>query len=199
MISFIVDCETTGIPARREVITSPSYPHLVEIAGLLVDDDEKELASFDLIVRPDGWEIPDEAAAVHGISQEKALLYGVPLRVAVAVYTNLLRTADRVAGHNLEYDIGIISAAIYRAGGDPARYNVVPNPTCTAILGEPIAKLPATQRMIDAGFGDKFKKPNLGELYKSLFGEAFANAHTALADCRAAARILFEIERRTAA
>lgn len=192
---LVIDSETTGIPASGEVVTSPSYPHIVELAGLLIEPDGREVSSFDLIVRPDGWEIPAEAAAVHGITQELALTRGVPLTLAVATYLNLRAVADEIAGHNVAFDLGIIAAAIHRLGRTPT--NAGPTiVTCTAELGEPACRLPATARMVEYGHGGKFKKPNLTELYGFLFGEPFAGAHTALADCRAAARCLVELKRR---
>ena len=194
-LSLIFDTETTGVPARGELVTSPSYPHLVELAALLVDDAGREVAMFDLIVRPDGWTIPAEAAAVHGIDQGMALRGGVPLVVALAAYTNLRAAADEIVGHNVAFDLDMVEAALHRAGRRPAH----PGPSriiCTADLGTPLARLPPTERMVRAGYGANFKKPTLTELHQHLFGEAFEGAHGALADCRAAWRCLLEIRRR---
>jgi DNA polymerase-3 subunit epsilon len=193
--TLVTDVETTGVPARGEVITSPSYPHLVEAAGLLVDDEtERELGSFCFIVRPDGWVISEEVAAVHGISQELAITRGVPLALVVAAYVNLRALADAVAGHNVAFDLGILAAAIHRLGRTPSH----PGPdriVCTADLGASVIKLPPTDKMIAAGYGP-YKRPTLLELYRALFDEELRDAHTALADCRAAARCLRELRRR---
>ncbi len=192
-LCLVFDSETDGLPARGEVVTSPSYPHIVELVGLLLDDD-REVASFSLVVRPDGWEIPDEAAAVHGITQARALMIGVPLSLVLGAYLNLRAVADEIAGHNVAFDLGIVSAAIHRSGRSPSH----PGPSlvvCTAELGTPICQLPPTERMVEYGYGP-YKKPTLGELHAHLFGEPFADAHSALADCRATARCLAEIRRR---
>jgi len=191
VITLIFDTETDGLPARNEVVTSPSYPHLVEIAGLLIADD-REVSSFDFIVRPETWTIPE--GMVHGITQELALARGVPLALAIAAYVNLRALADEIAGHNVSFDLGIVAAAIHRLGRVPTH----PGPgvvTCTADLGAPVVQLPPTEKMIAAGYGP-FKRPTLSELYSFLFGVEFADAHTALADCRATARCLAEIRRR---
>jgi DNA polymerase-3 subunit epsilon len=192
--SLIFDSETTGVPTRGEVVTSPSYTHVVELAGLLVDEAGRELSSFDFVVRPDGWAIPDVAAAVHGITQEIALARGVPLALAVAAYVNLRAVADELAGHNVSFDIGIVAAAIHRLGRTPTH----PGPSrvvCTADLGAPVARLPPTEKMVAAGYGP-YKRPTLSELHAFLFGEVFDGAHTALADCRATARCLAELRKR---
>lgn len=192
-LSLIFDTETTCLPARGEVPTSPSYPHLVQLAGILLED-AREVASFEVIVTPDSYAIPAEAAEVHGITTEIALRVGVPLRLAVALYTNLRRRADELIAHNIEFDIGILAAALHRSGAAGMDLGA-PRIVCTAELGTPIAKLPPTEKMIAAGYGP-YKKPTLTELHQFLFGEGFEGAHSALADCRATARCLIEIRRR---
>ena len=195
-LSLVFDCETTGVPARNEVVTSPSYPHLVELAALLIDDaTEREVGSFAFIIRPDGWDITEENAAVHGVTQAGALAQGVPLALVIAAYVNLRAVADELVGHNVSFDLGIVAAAIHRLGRVPSH----PGPsrvTCTADLGAPLCALPPTEKMIAAGYGP-FKRPSLGELYRFLFDEELVNGHTALADARACARCLLEIRRRT--
>ena len=196
MLTLVFDCETTGVPARGEVVTSPSYPHLVELAAVLVDaETEREVASFSFVVKPMGWVIPEEAAKVHGISHEMAMAMGVPITIAVAAYTNLRAVADEVAGHNVEFDLGIVAAALHRIGRTPSSMGPT-KITCTADLGTPICRLPPTERMVAAGFGDRFKKPKLEELYRALFDEELVGAHGALADAHATARCLFELRRR---
>jgi DNA polymerase-3 subunit epsilon len=190
--TLVIDTETSGIPARGELVTSPSYPHLVQLAGLLIEDGV-ERASFDLTVYPESWEIPAEAAAVHGVDQDLARSVGVPLRLAVAAFTNFARRADEVAGHNLEFDLGVLRAAMHRVGAPPLP---LPPAVCTADLGVDVAKLPATERMIAYGRGAQHKRPKLSELYEHLFGETFEDAHSAIADCRACARCLLELRRR---
>lgn len=196
MIWCAIDTETTGIPARGEVVTSPSYPHLVQAAGVLYDPGiNRELAVFELIVRPEGYVIPDEAAAIHGIDQELALSAGVPLRLVVAAYTNFRRRAELVVGHNVDFDLGIFASALHRCGGTADALPTVPR-ACTVELGTDVVRLPPTDRMIAVGFSDKFKRPNLSELHRHLFDEPFDGAHSALADCRASLRCYVELMRR---
>jgi DNA polymerase-3 subunit alpha len=193
---LIFDTETTGLPRRGESVTSPNYPRLVEIAGILIEEsDSREIASFALLIRPDGYEIPD--GMVHGITQAQALAAGVPVRVALAVYSNLRRVSSAVAGHNVEFDNGIIASEFYKAGVHIPADIVDRETLCTAELGRPICALPPTERMTAAGYGGQFKMPNLTELHTHLFGEPFDGAHGALADVRAAARCLLELRRQS--
>lgn len=192
---FIFDSETTGLPEPRGIpATDPRYPHLVQLAGIALDiDTEREMGSFEVIVTPDGYEIP--AGMAHGITQEQALRVGVPLRLAVALYTNFRRRSTVVVGHNVEFDLGIMAAALHRVsanGVDTGSQRV----TCTMTISTDLVKLPPTERMVKAGYGHKHKLPNLTELHQFLFGEGFDGAHSALADVRATARCLLELRRR---
>lgn len=52
----------------------PGQPHIVQLAALLVDPESHEtIASMDVIVRPSGWTIPDDVAAVHGTTTARVL------------------------------------------------------------------------------------------------------------------------------
>lgn len=56
------DTETTGLKS----------PHIVQLAALLTEEDGRECARLNVIIQPEGWTIPDEAAAVHGITTDIA-------------------------------------------------------------------------------------------------------------------------------
>ncbi len=182
MITFVAfDTETDGI----------NNPRLVELGAVLVDlaDDSvaTERASISLIVRPDGYEIPAGATAVHGITTELAIRIGVPLVVAISVLTNLWAVAEVRVAHNLEFDDRVLDGALASLG----RASTLRRPPgiCTKDLAAPILNLPPTARMIQFGHGDKPKSPSLAEAYRHFFGEDPPNAHSALADARAAARV----------
>ena len=69
----VFDTETTGLPQFKLPSDHPSQPHLVDIAALLYNEVGELMESFEAIIRPDGWTIPDEAARVHGITTEMAM------------------------------------------------------------------------------------------------------------------------------
>jgi len=191
--ALIFDTETTGLPAgRRTPVTDPGYPRIVELAAVLYDlSSGREEASFSFLVLPGGWTIPPNM--VHGIDDAKARALGVPARVAIAALTNLRRVADITISHNVMFDVGMVQSELHRLGQDYNSLFPANNLADTAELGEPLCALPPTDRMVAAGYGHKFKKPNLGELHKFLFGEVFEGSHRALADVRATARCYMEI------
>jgi DNA polymerase III subunit epsilon len=190
-----LDTETTGIPPCGMPIDDPSYPRIVEIAAVLINDESaREVALFSFVVRPDGWTIPEEVTKIHGISQVDATAIGVPIAVAIAAYTNLRAVSDELVGHNIAFDIAMVDSEIRRLGIHPRN----PGPrilTCTVDLATPLLNLPPTPRMLAAGI-DRPKRPSLGEVHSFLFGEPISGAHSALADARAALRCLLEMRRR---
>lgn len=189
------DTETSGIPFDNLPDDHPSQPHLVELGAILTDDDGRERASVNLIVRPDGWTIPDGAARVHGITTAMALKFGVPLLIVCAAFTNLRAIAKQTVCHNGAFDEKIMRYAFLRTGRVPAH----PGPDLkdrldTMSLTAPVLKMPPTDRMRAAGF-DKYKPPKLIEAYRHFFGEELAGAHSAIHDARACARIYFHMKK----
>ena len=71
---FFYDTETSGLPDWKSPSEAEHQPHIVQAAGAIVDSESREtIASVEWIAKPDGWVIPDEVAAIHGITTERAL------------------------------------------------------------------------------------------------------------------------------
>ena len=76
------------------------------------------------MVRPDGFAIPARAAAVHGITTERALAEGQPISAVLADFARDLRALRpaAVVAHNARYDLPIVAAEFERLGApDPCR------------------------------------------------------------------------------
>jgi DNA polymerase-3 subunit epsilon len=144
-----------------------------------------------LIVKPDGWEIPRGASDVHGITTEIANQCGVPLALALATFSNLVKTSDDHVAHNEEFDQRVLQAQFHRLN----RPFPVVNAHCTKNLATPIVNLPPSERMRAAGF-NKPKPPTLTECVDFFFGQKLEGAHDALVDTRACLRVYLEILRR---
>ena len=97
------DTETTGKAFFRLPSTHPSQPRMVSLGAILTDG-VYELASLDLTIKPDGFEIPDEAAAIHGITNERANALGIPILSAIYLLSGLVALADRCVAHNIQFD-----------------------------------------------------------------------------------------------
>lgn len=191
---LVFDTETTGLPDFKAPSEAPHQPHIVQLAALLVDPDSRAtIASMDVIVRPDGWTIPDNVAAVHGISTERAAALGVSESIALGLFLDLWgRAAQRVA-HNESFDARIIRIAQHGFDcGDLDAWKAG-KAECTARLATPLCQIPPTEKMVRAGF-NKFKTPNLGEAYRHFIGRELENAHSAMADVLACRDIYFAMK-----
>ncbi len=175
MIFLAFDFETTGL----------NDPMPVQLGAVLRDGDA-ERAAISVLIQPDGWAIGEEATRVHGITQEMALDCGVPLRLAVALLTNLWARAEVRVAHNLEFDDKVYTNALVRLGADSTLRR--PPGACTADLATQVMNLPPTAKMLAAGITAP-KRPSLAECYQHFFGGDVPDAHDALADARACARI----------
>ena len=194
MILF-VDTETTGFVQKDWPPEHPSQPHLVQLGVVLCDAGGNEVASAELIVKPEGWTVPKQASDVHGITTEKANACGVPLMTALSLYTQLRAIADEIVAYNWPFDELVMAAAIARSGRKPSH----PGPTkrtCAMHMATPIVNLPPSDSMKATGMGDKPKPPKLIEAHQFFLGKGFEGAHGALADVRATIRIFQEMKRR---
>lgn len=187
------DSETTGLPLFKQPSEHPDQPHIVQLGACLVDiDTRKVLATIDVMCKPDGWLIPDEAAAIHGITTEMAGDLGVPESLAVEMLLDLVGERTRI-GHNESFDARMVRIACMRHF-EPSQADAWKDgdAECTALLATPILKIPPTDRMKAAGF-TKFKTVNLREAVLHFTGKPLENAHSALADVHGCMAVWFAI------
>ena len=179
------DTETTGIPGRSQKWDTDfaEYPHIVQLSWMHGAKVENH------IIRPDGWEIPQETVEIHGITTEYALEHGEPFAFVVEMFIEDCHEAGLICGHNIHFDTSIIKANILRELGR-AYYDA--NEVETALYkGKRIDTMRPTMKWVDARMANgRLKFPNLSELYACCFpGETFP-AHNALEDVKAVARCL---------
>ena len=182
---LFLDTETTGIPDRAAKwdVDFETYPHIVQLAWIYGDKSESH------IIRPDGWEIPDDVVAVHGITTEQAMEQGEPFVFVIDRFIAFAEQAGLLCGHNIHFDTGIIKANILRELG---REYYDANDVETALFkGKRLDTMRPTMKWVDARKIDgRLKFPKLEELYSKCFpGETFP-AHDALEDVKAVARCL---------
>ena len=182
------DTETTGLPDNRLPLDHASQPHLVQIAALCMTPDGKEESMMNVLIEPNGYSIPEGAARIHGISTEKAKAFGVPLLVGVSMLSNLIVKCETIVAHNISFDLTLLRIALMRLKR-PDR-SVEKQQFCTMEKAKPICQMPGSARMKAAGMRG-MKPPKLIEAYEFAFKEKFDNAHDALADVRACARLYF--------
>lgn len=182
---LIFDTETTGLPHNK---TAPitdlnNWPRIVQIAWQLHDAKGRLLSHHNLIVKPDGFDIPFKAEQVHGISTKRALEEGNDLSKVLDLLITDLAHTSQIIGHNIEFDISILGAELIRQQRDPE---------VLLKLAKLDTGLTATEFcQLQGGLGGKLKMPTLLELYKKLFNKDFGDAHDASYDVAATARCFF--------
>jgi DNA polymerase-3 subunit epsilon len=122
-------------------VTAPHQPRIVQLAAILFEDDATEVASMSVIIKPEGFQIPDEAAGFHGITTEHADKVGVPIKIALNLFIQMQRSAATVAAHNLDFDAAMIASETFRAWGKPFEWPIEKS-YCTMRAMIPICKLP---------------------------------------------------------
>ncbi len=185
---LIFDTETTGLPKRDNAPISEvdNWPRVVQIAWQEHDETGELTGNHNVIIRPDGFEIPYSAEKVHGISTEKAKKEGIPLEEALAIFNKSLEQTRVLIGHNIRFDMNALGAEFIRTGTETSFLEL--QQVCTMRSSTDYLKL-------SGGRGGKFKPPKLMELYEFLFNEQFSEAHNAAADVEATARCFLELLR----
>jgi DNA polymerase-3 subunit alpha len=182
MYHLIFDTETTGLPKDFNAPASDTdnWPRLVQLSWIISDGvNSKE---FDFIIKPEGFEIPEEASKIHGITTERAMREGIDLKLVLTLFWASVLGSETLVAHNLEFDYKIIGAEVYRSSKNGEDYELH------------FLKAQKFDTMKEAVTFRHFTKwPHLWELYQCLFGEPFEGAHNSLNDVRATARCYFEM------
>lgn len=184
-MKLFFDTETTGLAKFNLPASSSEQPRLVQLGMILLDDENNVVHEVGLVVRPDGFEIPPMVAAIHGISQDRAMKYGVPISVALGLFVSFQMNAKVIIGHNLKFDKLVVEGELYRffeKNGVSAPDISASQEYCTMLSTTDICRIPNKNR-------GGYKWPKLSECYKHFFNEELVDAHDALTDVRATARI----------
>ena len=178
---LVLDTETTGV--RGDV-------RLVQLAWQGFNAQRVQISLNNVLIRPEGFVIPPDATAVHGITTEHALRWGVDLADALAdlrtEITAVIEPARILVGHNLTYDLRVLEGE-YRRLHLPSPFDGLPR-LDTMLTTVELCAIPRSM-------GSGYKWPKLTELYFVLFDEEFP-AHDAGADVAACARCLWELQAR---
>jgi DNA polymerase-3 subunit epsilon len=187
--ALFYDTETTGLPVYSSPSEDPNQPHIVQLAAMLVNLETREiLQKMDVIIRPDGWTIPEEVTAIHGISTDHAISVGIPEEQAIDMLLDMWDGNLRI-GHNEQFDSRIIRIGLKRFKSEElAEAWKQGSAECTGRLARPIY----AEKM--RAVGKKNKMPKLSEAYQCFMGEDFENAHSALADATACMKVYFAIK-----
>lgn len=181
------DTETTGLPQNYNAPIEDlnNWPRLVQLAWSIYDKSGEKIDSSSFIIKPEGFEIPEQASSVHGITTERALKEGQKLENILQEFSQAISQAKIIVAHNMSFDEKIIGAEFLRTGVNHELFETIR--VCTKEEATDYCQIPGN-------YG--YKWPRLSELHIKLFGEDFEGAHDALTDVEACARCFFELAKR---
>ena len=185
-VDYIIffDTETTGLPQNYNAKSSDTYnwPRLVQLSWVLATSKGQIINKGNYIVKPQGFVIPQGASVIHGISTEYATSHGTELQEVLDKFIADFNRADKIVGHNINYDKKVIGAEMYRMG--TADIMDSKKAICTMQSSVDFCKIPGC---------NGYKYPTLQELYKRLFNKDYDNAHNAESDILATMKCYFEL------
>lgn len=185
------DTETNGLPNdyNAPAQDTENWPRIVQLAYSVRDRDGKTLFERDVIIRPDGWNIPPDM--IHGITEAQALEVGVHVGPEIDRFLDWVEKCDYLVAHNLNFDYPVFAAEYIRAVQDKRvqirRAQI--EKICTMRSTVEFCRIPGPWR-------GKYKWPRLSELHNKLFGCDFEGAHNALFDVNATVKCFFELRDR---
>jgi len=197
MNALIFDTETTGLPDYNLPVDHPSQPYIVQLAAVLADDAGNTKAELNLIIKPSGWTIPEAASNVHGITQEIAEEYGVPIELALHLFMSLYSKADYLVAHNIDFDLRMLRRYAKNQEKDVFKNARVINydtmKAMTNVCMIPLTEKQKYAKQFNPNIGE-YKQPTLSECYWHLFSQELEGAHDAMVDVIACKDVFYEIK-----
>lgn len=193
MIMLALDVESTGLIEDYKVSTSEyeKYPCLVEVAFFLIDTETRDILERKCyVIRPHGWEIPEETTAIHGISTEDAMERGVDLDIVLDEVWVMQQKAEMLLAWNGTYDSKLIRAGCCRVGMEPDLTKIpLIDPMHLSRAHFNIPNQPKNGKPARKGS----KLPKLTEAYEASFGEPMTGAHSADTDVQGMVEVFFDL------
>ena len=198
-VKLFIDTETTGLPLNDNLPYTDlkNWPYLVQVALIIEDDNYGILAKRNIILKPNGYTIPESATKIHGISNERAVKNGEDRDKVISFLDLALYKSDIIIGHNVSFDLNVIKSEIIRIKGienalfEKKKHIVID----TMKMGSNICKIPNLSFHTRLSLPNKY--PKLDELYYKLFNKHFNNQHDAMADVQAAYDCYYELKRKS--
>ena len=177
---IVFDVETTGLPKNYN---SPAkrydmWPHIVQFSWII--NDNGNLTEKSYIIKPDNYVILEDSIKIHKITNEEALINGIPIKIVLNIFKEDCDKVDYLVSHNSSFDTSVIHAACYRTNSILS-FNIDKTVFCTMKSTTDLCKLENKNTRYK-----NYKYPKLEELYEFLFGKKLQGVilHNSLEDAR---------------
>lgn len=198
----VFDTETTGLPKnwRAPIFDLDNWPRVIQLAWLVADLSGQEIKRREVLIKPDGWRIPDGSDGkdasfwiVNGFNNQISEKDGQPMDAVLVEFIQDIEQSTYLVSHNMDFDHKVLGAEMIRYGRRAERR---PLRICTKEAGTEFCKIPfANSRERRPWVKQNWKWPKLEELYVKLFGHDFENKHQAGGDVTALKECFFEMVR----
>ncbi len=188
---LIIDTETTGLPQNRysKPENLDNWPHIVQLAWILLDNEGKLLAHNEYILKQD-IKIPPKATAIHGITNAIMEEKGVDPKLVLTKLIETIKRAKILVAHNIDFDVPILEAEFLRNSFEKQLEKT--DKICTMKIGTNFCRIPSS-------YGD-YKYPTLMELFKKCFYDYASSfkplydKHNALTDVALTAKCFLKLK-----
>jgi len=176
---LVFDTETTGLPDWNKPAEANGQPRLASWCMIFVDRDFHAERMFSALVKPDGWEMPAEAAAINGLTTQRLQAEGHSIEWPLSLMLAALDAGRTLVAHNLSFDAKIMRGELRRAGfGRDAVLVSEAQGICT-MRGLTDACALLSDKMGNLG---RYKFPRLAEASRIILNKELEGAHGAQAD-----------------
>lgn len=164
------------------------------MAWIITDTEGDTLKEYSSLIKPEGFTIPKETTAIHGITTERALAEGRKMSEVIKDFLPDFMNSSEIVAHNYYFDMPIIASEIFRSRyksiREKSKYLTLKPHTCTMLESVDFCQIYRNY------WSDEYKWPKLKELHYKLFDTSFDNEHDALSDVRATTKCYFELRKR---
>lgn len=195
---MVFDTETTGLPKYMKHTPNQNnldnWPHIVQLSYIIYDTDtDRVLNITDHIIRvPEGVQITEENAAIHGITQEISQ-QGIPLNMVLDEFMVDFDKVDLIVAHNIEFDKKMLMVELYRANYILCvdKIDTSTKYVCTMQEGIDLCNIKAFTKIEKKEY---IKWPTLAELCHHLFHYEPKNLHNSLNDVAICLRCFLKMQ-----
>ncbi len=166
-LEFVFDLETSGLPKRKHFYDDV---RIVTIAWILIDAKDKNIISQEYyVIKPDGFDIPEDSILIHGITNEFAKTHGVEISIMFERLYKAIKSCQTIISYNINFDYNVLkSSLIYYEQFDLLEEIMKKTQVCAMLMAQVHMQSPFY--------------PKLSEAYHYVLRKKITDAHNALGD-----------------